>query len=109
MVTEITRSIHTCECSTCRLKPRRMIARHHRGINRLIAAADERLRRWFAGLLSWKLGRGGIQELVRITGLHRNTIARGQREVRSKRRFAAGRIRRLGAGRKRVEEQRPGP
>lgn len=108
MVTDDTRPVHCCECSTCRLKPRGMVARHHRGINRLIAVADERLRRLIAGLLAWKLGRGGIQELARITGLHRNTIARGQREVRAKHRFPAGRVRRSGAGRKRVEDQRPG-
>jgi hypothetical protein len=47
--------------------------------------------------------------MARVTGLHRNTIAQGQRELREKRRLPAGRIRGTGAGRKHLEEKRPGP
>ena len=72
----------------------------HRAINRLFAVADERMRRLLAGLLAAKIGRGGIQQLACITGLHRNTIAQGQRELRQKRRLAAGRVRCTGGGRK---------
>ncbi len=43
--------------------------------------ADERMRRLIVGLLAWKLGRGGVVEVARITGLHRNTVARGQQEM----------------------------
>jgi hypothetical protein len=84
------------------------VAREHRAINRLLAAADERMRRLFAGLLASKIGRGGIQQLATITGLHRNTVALGKRELRRKGCFAVARVRRPGAGRKRLEEKRPG-
>jgi hypothetical protein len=46
--------------------------------------------------------------LARITGMHRNTVALGQRELRRKHRFPSNRVRRSGAGRKRLEEKRPG-
>jgi hypothetical protein len=108
MVTSHVRPIHCCECSVCRQKRRGTVAREHRAINRLFAVADERMRRLLAGLLASKMGRGGIQQLARITGLHRNTIAQGQRELRQKRCLPAGRARRSGAGRKHLEEKRPG-
>src|SRR6266446_5623851 len=61
--------VHTCECPTCRQYPSGRIAREHRAINRLIAAADERTRRLTAGLLARLHGRGGISLLARISGL----------------------------------------
>lgn len=108
MVASHVRPIHSCECSVCQQKRRGPVVREHRAINRLFAVADERLRRLLAGLLAAKIGRGGIQQLACITGLHRNTIAQGQRELRQKRRLAAGRVRGTGAGRKHLEEKRPG-
>lgn len=108
MVASYVRPVHSCECSVCQQKPRGAVAREHRAINRVFAVADERMRRLLAGLLASKIGRGGIQQLARITGLHRNTIAQGQRELRRKRRLPAGRVRRVGAGRKHLEEKRPG-
>jgi hypothetical protein len=108
MVAKHVRPIHRCECSVCRRKPRGAGAREHRAINRLLAAADERMRRLLAGLLASKLGRGGIQQLAQISGLHRNIVALGKRELRQKRYFVIGRVRRSGAGRKRLEEKRPG-
>ncbi len=108
MVVSHARPIHSCECSVCRQKRLGPVVREHRAINRLLAAADERMRRLVAGLLASKIGRGGILQMARITGLHRNTIAQGQRELREKRRLSAGRIRDAGAGRKHLEETRPG-
>ena len=46
------RVIHTCECPTCRQHPNGRMAREHRALNRLIAAADERTRRLIAGFLA---------------------------------------------------------
>ena len=103
------RPIHRCGCPVCRRHPRTAVAKEHRVINRLLAVADERMRRLLAGLLASKIGRGGIQQLARITGMHRNTIALGKRELQKKRRFPGSRVRRSGAGRKRLEEKRPGP
>jgi hypothetical protein len=109
MVTEGHRQdFHVCSCSMCRQHPRSRAAREHRLINQLLAVADERLRRLLAGFLARQRGRGGVAQLSRITGLDRNTIAKGQKELSQAKWFSADRIRRPGAGRKRVEEKRPG-
>jgi len=92
------RLVHACECPRCRRYPKGQVAREHRALNRLIAAADERTRRLLAGFLARQHGRGGIALLARITGLDRNTIARGRRELRQPSK-PSGRIRRPGGGR----------
>jgi len=101
------RLVHACECPTCRQYPQGRIAREHRTLNRLIAASDERSRRLLAGFLARQHGRGGIALLARITGLDRDTVARGRRELRQPFR-SSGRIRRPGAGGQRVEKKVPG-
>ena len=98
------RIVHVCACPTCRQHPSGRKAREHRALNRLLAAADERTRRLLAGFLARQHGRGGIALLARITGLDRNTIARGRRELRQPFR-SSGRIRRPGAGGPRVEKK----
>jgi hypothetical protein len=98
------RFVHACECPTCRQFPKGRIAREHRTLNRLIAAADERTRRLLAGFLARQHGRGGIALLACITGLDRNTIARGRRELRQPCR-SSGWVRRPGGGRPRVEKK----
>ena len=99
---------NVCVCPDCRHKPHSTVARDHRAIKRLLALADERMRRLLAGLLARQMGSGGIARLARITGLSRNTIAKGQRELRQGELGRLGRIRRPGGGRKRVDEKRPG-
>ena len=108
------RNVHQCECDICRLHPHGRMAREHRTLNRLLAASDERMRRLLAGFVAEQIGRGGISNLARITGLDRKTISHGRRELRD-RSFSARsvigsvgvRMRRIGAGRKRVEAQSP--
>lgn len=56
------------------------------------------------------LGRGGISRVSRLTGMSRPAIYRGMAELQGKaalRPAAAGRIRRPGGGRKRIEEADP--
>ena len=100
--------VHVCSCPDCQLHPRSRVARDHRTINRLLAAADERLRRLLAGFFARQRGHGGIVELERISGIDRNTIAKGQRELVQANGLPLGRIRQSGAGRKRVELDCPG-
>jgi len=100
------RLVHACECVTCRRYPKGRVAREHRVLNRLIAAADERTRRLLAGFLARQHGKGGIALLARITGLDRDTVARGRCELRQPLR-SSGRIRRSGAGGQRVEKKVP--
>ena len=49
-------------------------------INRLLAILNEKQRRRFVGLLAYQQGHGGLKQMAEITGLHRNTIARGLQE-----------------------------
>lgn len=102
------RGVHSCPCPACRDHPHGATAREHRAINRVLAVADERLRRLLAGLLAQQMGRGGIARLTTISGLDRNTVARGRRELDQGRPAFGVRIRRAGGGRKRLEEKRPG-
>jgi hypothetical protein len=97
-----------CRCPSCRQDPNGPTAQEHRRINRLVVLTDERARRLLVGFLAEQHGRGGVSLLSRITGLDRNTIARGQRELHSDDLLPPGRIRRPGAGRKPVEHTIPG-
>jgi DNA-binding phage protein len=103
-----TRTLHCCDCPTCREQPEGVMAREHQAINYLVASVDERNRRLLLGFLASRHGRGGISHLARITGLDRNTIARGQRELLQGELTTIGHVRRPGAGRKRVEANAPG-
>jgi hypothetical protein len=100
-------TIHQCPCPGCRREPDGAVAREHRAINRLVAWTDERSRRLVAGFLARLYGHGGITLLARITGLDRNTIARGRRELDRADPLPPGRARRPGAGPKPVETRHP--
>ena len=70
---------------------------------------NEKNRRRFAGVLVQQWGRGGIQRVIEITGLSRNTICRGQCEAQhSEGASEKGRIRQAGGGRKLVEKNTRG-
>jgi hypothetical protein len=105
--------MHRCECPLCREHPHGGAAAEHRAINRLLAISNERVRRLLAGFLAEQIGRGGTLRLARITGLDRKTIAKGRHELREHDVSTVSgslstRVRRPGAGRKRVETQHPG-
>ena len=94
-----------CSCSRCRSQPDGPTAQQHRALNDLVATLDEKSRRLVVGLLAKQYGRGGITRFARITGLSRDTIRRGQRELADPDPRAAGRIRRPGGGGQRVEKK----
>jgi hypothetical protein len=100
--------VHVCCCPVCQLHPAGKVAREHRTINRLLAAADERLRRLLAGFFAQQRGHGGIVALESITGIDRNTISKGLHELSDGHAWSVGRIRRAGAGRPRAEIKYPG-
>jgi len=74
----------------------------------LLPAMDERHRRMWAGTEARALGRGGIAVVARAIGLARNTIARGLAELAQKKTLDPARVRRSGAGRKRMTLLVPG-
>jgi len=105
MATQSGQSSHVCTCEMCRRHPYSAVAEHHRAINRVLSTLDEKNRRRFAGLLALQWGWGGVQRLIEITGLSRNTIARGRTELQHPGRAPrTRRVRQAGAGRKRVEK-----
>ena len=63
-------------------------------------ALNERTRRLWAGTEAVAWGRGGIAAVRRVTGLPRNTIVRGIREMTQANPLHAGRLRAPGGGRK---------
>jgi hypothetical protein len=97
--------VHKCCCSECIEQPNGETALLHTSINRLVAVLDEKHCRQFAGLLASQFGHGGIQYLSRITGLHRETISRGKREIERANAALDGRIRAAGGGRHKVEKK----
>jgi hypothetical protein len=68
---------------------------------------DERARRCWAATEALALGYGGVATVALATGLARNTIAAGLRELRAPTRLAADRIRRPGAGRRPLTDTDP--
>lgn len=83
-------------------------------IHRVLPWLDEDQRRKFLASEAISLGRGGIQEISAISGMHRNTIAAGIKELNnpacktSENAEQKRRIRANGAGRKTITETQPG-
>jgi hypothetical protein len=71
-------------------------------------ALDERLRRLWAGAEAQVLGRGGVTAVAKATGVSRRAIHAGLKELAQRTGpspLASGRVRRPGAGRKRLVER----
>lgn len=67
---------------------------------------DEKQRRLYAGLESFKIGHGGDTRIADLLGIDAHTVAKGRREIFSDN-FHKERIRKKGAGRKSVEKKLP--
>lgn len=65
---------------------------------------DERQKRFYAALESLKRGRGSDKAVAELLGIDAGTVARGRRELLSKR-VEKGRIRKVGGGRKALEKK----
>jgi hypothetical protein len=74
---------------------------------RFFGTLDERQARLCAAERALALGRGGIAQLARVTGLSRQTVRKGIAELRGEPALAVGRVRHPGGGRKRVEVADP--
>lgn len=76
----------------------------------LATELDERRRRQWAAAEALEWGRGGVSAVAAATGLSRNTVKAGIRDLQqpvAQRQQAAGRIRRPGGGRKALIHQDP--
>lgn len=65
---------------------------------------DEKQRRLYAGLESYKLGHGGDTQIAKMFGLDVHTVAKGRRDLFSQD-VTADRIRQKGGGRKPLEKK----
>jgi len=76
---------------------------------RILGALDEGQRRWLVGREALRLGRGGIQRMLEVSGWSKPTILKGIKELHSRRALGGdgNRIRRRGGGRKPIEEHDP--
>ena len=98
--------VYKCCCRQCVEQPSGETASLHASLNRLVAALDEKQRRQFVGLLASQFGYGGLQYWSKITGLQRETISRGKREIGRANVALDGRIRAPGGGRHQAEKKR---
>jgi len=73
----------------------------------LAGQLDERGMRLWAAAEADAQGRGGTAAVHRATGIARSTVGRGRRELEGGETLAPGRVRRPGAGRKRLVEKQP--
>ncbi|MCA1700214.1 MAG: ISAzo13 family transposase [Actinobacteria bacterium] len=73
----------------------------------LAGELDERRRRLWAGAEALSHGRGGQAAVVRATGMSATTVAKGMREIQSGETIGAGRVRKVGGGRKPLSETDP--
>jgi hypothetical protein len=87
-----------CQCSLCLSETDHPDKPYHRELLAFLATLNQEQRRLYAAVESNKLGRGGVNRFVEITGLCGPTIARGRREL-------AGLLR----GQSPKKEHRPGP
>ena len=76
-------------------------------LSTILPFLDERARRLVAANEAKSLGFGGISKVSRASGLSRKAISNGIDELESGEEIAPGRIRRIGAGRKRVTVSDP--
>lgn len=73
-----------------------------RRFERVTGDLNERTRRLVAASEAMTLGWGGISAVSRATGLSRQVISQGIKELKEKKEEGAGRIRRSGGGRKKL-------
>ena len=100
--------IYRCQCSHCTQGDGHPDRGQHAQLNLLLSRCDEQQRRWIAAWEANRLGHGGVALLSLVTGLHPDTIRRGQEELSSGLADRPTDQARLpGAGRPTVEKKRP--
>lgn len=98
--------IYQCGCPVCQAGSDPITIEYHHQINLLLSRLNEAQRRWYAGTLVKTPGGPGVRTLARISGLSRNTILCGRRELEAELATApAGRQRQAGGGRLRTEKK----
>ena len=98
--------IHQCQCEICQREEGHAKQKEHRLMNVFLSRLNEQERRWYAALEGKKLGRGGLEIMAQVTGMHVNTIRHGRKELNTElSERPLDRIRVAGGGRKAVEKK----
>ncbi|MGH9071675.1 MAG: ISAzo13-like element transposase-related protein [Acidimicrobiales bacterium] len=74
---------------------------------KVVPVLDERQRRLLAGALAEAFGRGGTTWVAEASGMSRNTVIEGRREI-AEGPAQPGRVRAPGGGRRLAEDEQPG-
>ena len=76
---------------------------------KLMDTLDEAQKRWFIGREAMLLGHGGIKRMCEVSGLSKPTVIKAVKELESSKalRPDLGRVRKVGGGRKTIEERDP--
>lgn len=69
---------------------------------------NEKQQRYYAAREAKAYGFGGVAAFARATGMSRDTVQQGIKEIESGKTLQGGRIRRPGGGRKKLEQHQPG-
>ncbi len=100
--------VHQCQCSHCTVAGGHPDKERHAQLNLLLSRCDEQQRRWIVAWEANRLGHGGLAFMSLVTGLHPDTISRGQAELASGLEGCPTEgVRLPGAGRPCVEKKRP--
>lgn len=103
MTVEQIQRLFLCQCTQCLERPDTPTAELHSQILEMVALLNEKHRRQFAALMALQFGHGGIRQVAEITGLSRNTISKGKRDL-IEANFNS-QVRAAGGGRKLVEKK----
>jgi hypothetical protein len=101
-------AVYQCRCSNCLQADEHPDTERHAQLNLLLSRSDEQQRRWLVAWEANRLGHGGVALMNLVTGLHPDTIRRGQEElVSGLADRPTGRTRLSGGGRPTVEKKSP--
>jgi hypothetical protein len=100
-------AIHQCQCPDCQQPGGHPNKEVHHQMNLFLTRLDEQQQRWYVALEAKKLGRGGATRMAQVTGMHVDTIRRGQEELDNELADRpVDRVRLPGGGRPLVEKKR---
>src|SRR3989338_6565229 len=68
---------------------------------------NEVQRRRLAGVKAIEIGRGGLLQVCKLTGMSHHTVIKGMKEVRNTKKQQTTRLRKEGGGRKKIIEKNP--
>ena len=72
-----------------------------------LSECNEVQRRRLAGIKAIEIGRGGLLQVCKLTGMSHHTIIKGIREVKNTKRKQTTRLRKEGGGRKKIIDKNP--